>query len=214
MLFKHLKRYLENYSNFEHIMDLTANFTIPLKEMKRESLKALPATSKLMLLPRFRNFHPFWLWMSGYHLVARCSMLNHAANRRLVFRSDLILPLSKHTFDCCSRREAKVNHYSLIVFDRNQYSVPVTYPGNILTVKGYMGEVRIYDKQTLVAVHALLWKRKAGIYPWALLHSCWSENHEPSDRQNRLDKRHFLQPSRLPPTGQGSRSRPSGQTFR
>ncbi|WP_414715020.1 Mu transposase domain-containing protein [Sporomusa sp.] len=94
--------------------------------------------------------------MSGYHLVARCSMLNHAANRRLVFRSDLILPLSKHTFDCCSCREAKVNHYSLIAFDRNQYSVPVTYPGNILTVKGYMGEVRIYDKQTLVAVHALL----------------------------------------------------------
>lgn len=64
-----------------------------------------------------------------------------------------LLPLSKHTFDCCSRKEAKVNHYSLIAFDKNQYSVPVSYPGRILTVKGYIGEVRIYDKQTLVAAH-------------------------------------------------------------
>lgn len=94
-------------------------------------------------------------------LAARCRTLNARprGKQKISFQKRFeeerarLLPLSKHTFDCCSRKEAKVNHYSLIAFDRNQYSVPVTYPGRILTVKGYIGEVRIYDKQTLVAVH-------------------------------------------------------------
>ena len=94
-------------------------------------------------------------------LAARCQTLNARprGKQKISFQKRFeeerarLLPLSKHTFDCCSRKEAKVNHYSLIAFDRNQYSVPVTYPGSILTVKGYIGEIRIYDKQTLVAVH-------------------------------------------------------------
>jgi transposase len=94
-------------------------------------------------------------------LAARCQTLNArprgkhkiSFQERFEEERERLLPLSKHTFDCCSRKEAKVNHYSLIAFDKNQYSVPVTYPGRILTVKGYIGEVRIYDKETLVAVH-------------------------------------------------------------
>jgi transposase len=95
-------------------------------------------------------------------LAARCRTLNARprGKQKISFLERFeeerakLLPLSQHTFDCCSRKEAKVNHYSLIAFDKNQYSVPVTYPGRILTVKGYIDEVRIYDKETLVAVHS------------------------------------------------------------
>lgn len=94
-------------------------------------------------------------------LATRCQTLNARprGKQKISFQERFeeerakLLPLSIHTFDCCSRKEAKVNHYSLIAFDKNQYSVPVSYPGRVLTVKGYIEEVRIYDKQTLVAVH-------------------------------------------------------------
>ncbi|SDF87935.1 IS21 family transposase [Sporolituus thermophilus] len=72
---------------------------------------------------------------------------------RFAEEKDLLRPLSIHTFDCCSRKEVKVNRFSLITFDKNQYSVPVDYVGRLLTVKGYVHEIRIYDKQTLVACY-------------------------------------------------------------
>lgn len=93
--------------------------------------------------------------------MARCQALNArprgkqkiSFQERLEEERAMLIPLSKHSFDCCSRKEAKVNHHSLITFDKNQYSVPVNYVGRILTVKGYVSEIRIYDKQTLVAMH-------------------------------------------------------------
>lgn len=107
-------------------------------------------------VPEFSSIEALNEW-----LVARCKTLNArprgkqktSFQERFEEERARLLPLSKHTFDCCSRKEAKVNHYSLVSFDNNQYSVPVIYPGRILTVKGYIGEVRIYDKDTLVAVH-------------------------------------------------------------
>jgi transposase len=108
-------------------------------------------------IPEFSSIEALNEW-----LAARCQTLNARprGKQKISFHERFeeerarLLPLSKHTFDCCSRREAKVNHYSLIAFDKNQYSVPVTFSGSILTVKGYISEVRIYDKQTLVAVHS------------------------------------------------------------
>ncbi len=107
-------------------------------------------------VPEFSSIEALNEW-----LAARCRTLNAKprGKQKTSFQERFdeerarLLPLSKHSFDCCSRKEAKVNHYSLISFDKNQYSVPVTYPGRILTVKGYISEVRIYDKQTLVATH-------------------------------------------------------------
>lgn len=107
-------------------------------------------------VPEFPSIEALNEW-----LTTRCQAFNarprgkHKISFQERFKEERsrLLPLSKHTFDCCSRKEAKVNHYSLIAFDKNQYSVPVTYPRRIRTVKGYIDEVRIYDKETLVAVH-------------------------------------------------------------
>ena len=105
-------------------------------------------------------------------LATRCNTLNarprgkHKSSfqERLAQERERLLPLSNHTFDCCNRKEVKVNHYSLIAFDKNQYSVPVTYPGRILTVKGYIGEIRIYDKEMLVAVHPRCYERGKQVF--------------------------------------------------
>lgn len=107
-------------------------------------------------VPEFASIDALNEW-----LEARCQTLNARprGKQKISFQEGLeeeramLLPLSRHSFDCCSRKEAKVNHHSLISFDKNQYSVPVTYVGRILTVKGYITEIRIYDKQTLAATH-------------------------------------------------------------
>lgn len=108
-------------------------------------------------VPEFDSIDALNKW-----LMARCKTLNArprgkqkiSFQQRLEEERAMLLPRTKHSFDCCSRKEAKVNHYSIITFDKNQYSVPVNYVGRILTVKGYVGEVRIYDKQTMVATHS------------------------------------------------------------
>ena len=107
-------------------------------------------------VPEFLSIEALNEW-----LITRCQTLNARprGKRKISFHDQfaeekaMLLLLSKHTFDCCSRKEAKVNHYSLLTFDKNHYSVPITYAGRILTVKGYVGEVRIYDKETVVATH-------------------------------------------------------------
>ncbi|WP_416358844.1 Mu transposase domain-containing protein [Desulforamulus putei] len=57
------------------------------------------------------------------------------------------------SYDCCTRKEAKVNRFSLVQFDRNQYSVPTEYTGKVVTVKGYVDKIEIYYQQTKLATH-------------------------------------------------------------
>lgn len=88
---------------------------------------------KLNAKPRGRNQQSFW---DAFEL-----------------EQDKLLPLSVHTFDCCTRKEAKVNRFSLVQFDRNQYSVPTDYTGKMVTVKGYVDKIEIYYQKTKLAIH-------------------------------------------------------------
>lgn len=108
-------------------------------------------------VPEFSSIEALNDW-----LATRCQALNERPRGKCKLSfADLfaqekatLLPLSKHTFDCCSRKEVKANRFSLITFDKNQYSVPVDWVGRLLTIKGYVHEIRIYDKQTLLATHS------------------------------------------------------------
>lgn len=105
-------------------------------------------------VPEFNSIDALNKW-----LEERCRAINErprgkhktSFQQRLAEEKDKLGPLSVHTFDCCSRREVKVNRFSLVTFDKNQYSVPVDYVGRMLTVKGYVHEIKIYNKETLVA---------------------------------------------------------------
>ncbi|QGG46324.1 IS21 family transposase [Heliorestis convoluta] len=88
---------------------------------------------KLNAKPRGRNQQSFW---DAFEL-----------------ERDKLLPISVHTFDCCTRKEAKVNRFSLVQFDRNQYSVPTEYTGKMVTVKGYVDKIEIYYQKTKIATH-------------------------------------------------------------
>ena len=108
-------------------------------------------------VPEFESIEVLNDW-----LLERCRQLNAKprGRQRISFadrfceEQPALLPCSKHTFDCCTRKEAKVNRSSLVSFDKNQYSVPVEWTGRMVTVKGYVHEVKIFDKQTLLAIFA------------------------------------------------------------
>ncbi|AQS60345.1 IS21 family transposase [Desulforamulus ferrireducens] len=107
-------------------------------------------------VPEFPTIDALNNWIEG-----RCRKLNtkpRGRNRQsfweaFTLEQDKLLPLSVHTFDCCTRKEAKVNRFSLVQFDRNQYSVPTEYTGKMVTVKGYVDKIEIYYQQTKLATH-------------------------------------------------------------
>lgn len=58
-----------------------------------------------------------------------------------------------YRYDTSKTETPKVNDYSIVRFDKNNYSVPVKYLGKDITVKGYANEVLIFHKGTLIATH-------------------------------------------------------------
>ena len=60
-------------------------------------------------------------------------------------------PLPCYRFDSSRTVTAKVNDYSTVRFDTNNYSVPVKYAGKEVTVKGYGNEVVVLSRRDEIA---------------------------------------------------------------
>ncbi len=60
-------------------------------------------------------------------------------------------PLPKYRFDPSKTITAKIDDYSTVRFDRNNYSVPIKYAGKKVSVKGYGNEVAIYYRNLELA---------------------------------------------------------------
>lgn len=76
---------------------------------------------------------------------------------------EYLQPLPRFLFDCCSFSTKKGSRESTVHFDKNRYSVPSRYARCLLTVKGYVDEVKIYYENELVAVHPRCYGRKQDI---------------------------------------------------
>ncbi len=62
-------------------------------------------------------------------------------------------PIPAYRYDTSKTETPSVNDFSTVRFDRNNYSVPVTYLRKDVTVKGYANTVFIYHKGELIATH-------------------------------------------------------------
>jgi hypothetical protein len=60
-------------------------------------------------------------------------------------------PLPKYRFDPSKAIAAKVDDYSTVRFDSNNYSVPVKYAGKEVSVKGYGNEVAVFYRNNEIA---------------------------------------------------------------
>jgi transposase len=70
------------------------------------------------------------------------------------------LPLPLAPFDACRIQPGRVNSELLVRFDDNDYSVPMEYAYQEVTVKGYTDRVQICRFQEVIAVHPRGWGKE------------------------------------------------------
>jgi hypothetical protein len=73
------------------------------------------------------------------------------------------LDLPAVAFDACRKQPTRANSLSLVRFDDNDYSVPVSYAHHEILVKGYVDRVVLCHQDKAVAEHRRSWG-KEGIF--------------------------------------------------
>jgi transposase len=73
----------------------------------------------------------------------------------------LLLPAA--AFDACRKQPTRANSLSLVRFDDNDYSVPVSYAHHDILVKGYVDRVVLCHKERVAAEHSRSWG-KEGVF--------------------------------------------------
>lgn len=74
-----------------------------------------------------------------------------------------LLPLPGHAYPCCKVGTVKPNSLSLVHFDTNRYSIPVTVAEDKLTLKAFVDRIEISSGQKVVAVHRRSYSRHEDI---------------------------------------------------
>ncbi len=77
---------------------------------------------------------------------------------------DALRPLPGYAFETAKCSNVRVNACSTVRFDTNDYSVPISYCGAYISIKGYAGNVEIYSEGQLIAKHERCFKRHKSIY--------------------------------------------------
>jgi transposase len=62
-------------------------------------------------------------------------------------------PLPSKPFCAAQPQAVKVSRYSIVVVDRNRYSVPSSYVGQNLLAKAYVDKIEILDRDQVIATH-------------------------------------------------------------
>jgi hypothetical protein len=82
-----------------------------------------------------------------------------------LLKEEQFLPLPASVFDACRKEPVCANSLSLVRFENNDYSVPVSYAHHDLTVKGYVDKVEVCTATgEHVASHKRSWKKEDILY--------------------------------------------------
>jgi transposase len=83
-----------------------------------------------------------------------------------MFREDqaAFRPLPLYPFETAKCTSVRVNAFSTIRYDTNNYSVPVEYTGRTVGVKGYAEKVEVYADGKLIASHVRCFGKYQSLY--------------------------------------------------
>lgn len=73
-------------------------------------------------------------------------------------------PLPLYPFETAKCTNARINAFSTVRFDTNNYSVPVAFAGRTVGVKGYAERVEVYASGKLIASHLRCFGKHQSIY--------------------------------------------------
>ncbi|MFI3209408.1 MAG: IS21 family transposase [Eubacteriales bacterium] len=79
--------------------------------------------------------------------------------QRLKQEENYFYTLPKYSYDTSKSLQAKVNEYSTVRFDKNNYSVPANVIGKDITIKAYGNHVKLLYKNKVIATHVRLYGR-------------------------------------------------------
>jgi transposase len=71
-----------------------------------------------------------------------------------------LLTLPTHPFPCCRTVPVCPNRFSMVTFQTNRYSVPVSYAGDALLLRAFVDRVEITDGARVLAVHERCYGRE------------------------------------------------------
>jgi transposase len=74
------------------------------------------------------------------------------------------LALPAGTFDACRKQPSRANSLSLVRFDDNDYSVPVSYAHHEILIKGYVDRVVLCHQDRVVAEHRRSWGKEGTFF--------------------------------------------------
>jgi transposase len=129
-----------------------------------ENLVAYTRNNFLVPVPNMKDFEAL-----NAHLLECCGAELDRSIRgkqgtkaqRLEEDRQAFLPLPADAFESKEVQKRRANSLSLVRFDRNDYSVPVSCAHHPLTVIGLLDEVRIMNKEVRVATHRRDWGKEA-----------------------------------------------------
>ena len=132
-----------------------------------ENLVAYTRNNFLVPVPEFADFEA----LNAYLLECCLSEFGRSIRgkegtkaQRLEEDRKAFMSLPDHAFESGQVELRRANSLSLIRFDRNDYSVPVSCAHHQLTVTGLLDEVRIMNKDVLVATHKRDWGRESVLF--------------------------------------------------
>jgi transposase len=73
-------------------------------------------------------------------------------------------PLPLYPFEVAKCTSVRVNAFSTVRFDTNNYSVPIEYTGRAVGVKGYAEKVEVYADGKLIASHTRCFGKHQSVY--------------------------------------------------
>lgn len=117
----------------------------------------------LVPVPQVRDFEDLntYLWTRCREDLRRRVRGQTRVKEQLLGEEQLsFLPLPFAPFEACRVQPAQVNSELLVRFDDNDYSVPMEYACQEVTVKGYLDHVKICRLHEVIAVHPRGWGKE------------------------------------------------------
>jgi transposase len=121
----------------------------------------------LVPLPREKDIIALNLMLRGKCLKYRLHKIkgrDATVGKMFEFERTQLLPLPKFQFDTSKTTTAKVDEFSTVRFDRNNYSVPVKYAGRDVTVKGYGQSIKILYRNMVLAEFERSYEKRSTFY--------------------------------------------------
>lgn len=97
---------------------------------------------------------------SSHHIYGK----DAPVGEMLQFEQKHLYPLPAYKYDVAKKTHARVDRFSTVRFDTNNYSVPANYCGKEVTIKALPEKVQILSKNNMIAEHNRCLAHKQCIY--------------------------------------------------